>query len=46
MNHGMDRKEAEHYCNKQEEISDFMSENREELTLTHFLGLFISYGRK
>ncbi len=46
MNHGMDRKDAEHYCNKQNKITEFMCQNQKTLTFTHFYGLLISYGIK
>ena len=44
MNHGMDRKDAEHYCNKQNKITDFIHHNRETLAYTHLYGLLISFG--
>ena len=46
MNHGMDRKDAEYYCNKQNKITEFIGRNQEFLTLTQFYGLLISYGTK
>ncbi|MDW2797714.1 methyltransferase domain-containing protein [Clostridium boliviensis] len=44
MNHGMDRKDAEHYCNKQNNITDYIYHNRETLAYTHLYGLLISFG--
>ena len=46
MNHGMDRKDAEYYCNKQNKITEFIGRNQKLLTLTQFYGLLISYGTK
>lgn len=46
VNHGMDRKEAEHYCRRQRKIQAFMTVNREDLKYLHSLGLMISYGWK
>lgn len=46
MNHGMDRKDAEYYCNKQNKITEFIGRNQEILTLTKFYGLLLSYGSK
>lgn len=46
MNHGMERKDAEYYCNKQNKITEFIGRNQEMLTLTKIYGLLISYGSK
>lgn len=46
MNHGMDRKDAEYYCNKQNKIKEFICQNQKSLTFTQFYGLLISYGIK
>ena len=46
MNHGMDRKDGEYYCNKQNKITEFIGRNQEMLTLTKIYGLLISYGYK
>lgn len=46
MNHGMDRKDAEHYCNRQNKITEFIKQNSKTLTVTHFYGLLISSGRR
>lgn len=46
MNHGMDRKDAEYYCNKQNKITEFICQNQKSLTFIQFYGLLISYGIK
>lgn len=46
MNHGMDRKDAEHYCNKKNKISEFICQNQKSMAFIQFYGLFISYGTK
>lgn len=46
MNHGMDRKDAEYYCNKQNKISEFVFRNQKSLVFTQFYALLISYGIK
>lgn len=46
MNHGMDRKDAEYYCNKQNKITEFIRRNQKSLTFTQLYGLLISYGIK
>lgn len=46
MNHGMDRKEAEFYCNKQRKIAHFIQADMENISYVHFMGLMISYGIK
>ena len=46
MNHGMNRKEAEDYCRKQNGIVKFLKENRGNIALTKFTGVMISYGWK
>ena len=46
MNHGMDRKEAEHYCRRQRKIQSYITENKDSLKYLHYRGLLISYGWK
>ncbi|PPK80043.1 helix-turn-helix protein [Lacrimispora xylanisolvens] len=46
MNHGMDRKDAEYYCYKQNKITEFICRNQKSLTFTQFYGLHFSYGIK
>ena len=46
MNHGMDRREAEAYLDKQRMITEYLADNEETAELTHVLGMLIAYGRK
>jgi SAM-dependent methyltransferase len=46
MNHGMDRKEAEEYCDKSNRIGEYLLEHKGNISFTHFKGQMISYGRK
>ncbi len=46
MNHGMNRKEAEDYCRQQNGIVHFLKSNMEEVSITKFNGIVISYGWK
>lgn len=46
MNHGMDRKEAEAYCNKQEQVTRFLEDNKGQVSYIYIIGLLISYGIK
>lgn len=46
MNHGMTRKEAEEYCNKQNGIIKYLKTHKEEAALTKINGVVISYGWK
>ena len=46
MNHGMNRKEAEDYCRQQNGIVRYLKKNKEEVALTKFTGVMISYGWK
>lgn len=46
MNRGMNRKEAEEYCRRNQRITEYFAQNPGQVSYTHVLGLLITYGRK